>query len=1176
MLALEAIKKDAQIHGLAVDQIARVVSAEMLGAGCCQCLYRLPDNSIHEALLYRSDEPRLELVEAGKQWAFDADGDAFKLGAEAYRINLAHLFDPFMAVHTADVDPLPHQITAVYEAMLPRQPLRFVLADDPGAGKTIMAGLLIRELLLRAAAKRILIVAPGSLVEQWRVELKEKFGLNFTIYSPALDQHSASGNAFEDHPQLIARLDQLSRNDDVLEKALRGNWDLVIFDEAHKLSASWNGGDVKKTRRYEMAEALGAATRHLLLMTATPHNGKEEDFQLFLGLLDSDRFFGKFRDGVHKVDTSDLMRRMVKEDLVKFDGTPLFPERRAYTAKYQLSPAETDLYDAVSSYVREGMNRLEAVKDGKRKNTVGFALTALQRRLASSPAAIYKSLKRRLDKLLKLRDEEAGLGRRSEFASDLLQDVSMRDVDYMDWEDEATAEEYEEQAETLVSGATLARTLKELDKEIAELEWLVELAQRIVVSNEDRKWDELSRLLQESPEMRLADGSRRKILIFTEHKDTLLYLKDKIGNDLLGRPDAVVTIDGSTVRERRLEIQALFNNDPEVVVLIATDAASEGVNLQKATNLMVNYDLPWNPNRLEQRFGRIHRIGQQEICHLWNLLAANTREGDVFDRLFEKLNRVREAFGGKVFDILGTVFEERSLKDMLLEAIQYGERPEVRARLFTSIEDALDTEHIKSLIARNALNQEILDQTRVLEVRHQMEMAEARKLQPYFIKAFFFEAFKALGGEWRADREEGRHELIKVPAEIRERDRVLAGRLGEAPPVLKRYDRICFEKKYMAGAGGKQAELMHPGHPLMQAMLDLMLERHRKTLKNGAVLLDPNDMGTEPRLLFMLEHRVLDESARVEAPVDVSRELHFVTLAPDGTPTVAGPGPHLDLVSLDAADRDLVLPHLPSAWHNDQVERTALAYAAGALAQPHFERVAKRRTDWVDRTRLAVQDRLLGELKYWDHRHERLHDDYKAGKGILPNVQKAKEHVDEITSRLNRRLAELEAMRFVRNGMPSLVGAAVVVPQGLIAQLNGETPESPSLAIERARVERLAMEAVIAHEQALGHEVEDVSALKCGWDVTSRDTFGRERHIEVKGRHCDATTITVTRNEILYGLNQAEKFILAVVRVDGVTVDGPHYIREPFSQAPDWAEASRNFDLNALLARAEKRERMPT
>ena len=1165
MIKLEQITKDAQIEGLVSGQVARIAAVEMLGPDCCRCLYRLPDNTIHEVLLFRADEERLSLVQSGRQWAFDADGDAFKLAAEAYRINLAHLFDPFMAVHTANVEPLPHQITAVYESMLPKQPLRFVLADDPGAGKTIMAGLLIRELLLRADAKRILIISPGSLVEQWRVELEDKFGLRFKIYHPSLDLISASGNAFEDHPQLIARLDQLSRNDEIGEKALRGKWDLVIFDEAHKLSASWNSGDVKKTKRYELAERIGAHTRHLLLMTATPHNGKEEDFQLFLGLLDSDRFFGKFRDGVHKVDTSDLMRRMVKEDLLKFDGTPLFPERRAYTASYELSPKEADLYDAVTSYVRDGMNRLEKLRDGKRKGTMGFALTMLQRRLASSPEAIYQSLKRRLEKLRRLHDEENIKGRRSAFASELMREISLKDENYLDWEDELMGEEYDQQADALVSSATLAETLEELEIEIAELEMLVNLAKRIVASNEDRKWEQLSRILQERPEMRLPDGSRRKLIIFTEHKDTLLYLKDKIGN-LLGRPEAVVTIDGSTVREKRLEVQALFRNDPEVIVLIATDAAGEGVNLQN-TNLMVNYDLPWNPNRLEQRFGRIHRIGQTEVCHLWNLLAARTREGEVFQRLFDKLEIERKSLQGKVFDILGRVFEETSLKDLLVEAIQYGDSPEVRERLNTAIDSALDTERIKDILARNALNQVVLDQTRVLEVRQQMEMAEARKLQPHFIQSFFFEAFRELKGEWR-QREEGRFELLHVPAEIRERDRQIAGRIGETPPVLKKYDRICFEKRYMQGRGTKLAELMHPGHPLMQAMLDLMLERHRSTLKKGSILLDPSDMGTEPRMLFILEHRIQDEAARSEAPVDISRELHFVSLSTDGTPTSAGYGPHNDLEPLSAEDTTLVLPHLPSTWQNDTVEHIALGYAAGALAQPHFERVSRRRMEWVERTRAAVQERLTGELRYWDHRYERLYDDFKAGKGIWPNVQKAKEQVDEITSRLNARLAELDAMRFVRNGVPSLVGAAIVIPQGLLAQLKGGKPESQADAAARAHVERLAMEAVIAHELARGNVVEDVSALKCGWDITSREPSGIEWHIEVKGRHADATTVTVSKNEILYALNQAEKFVLAIVRVNGVSTEGPYFIRQPFTQAPDWAEASRTFEVNALLRQA--------
>jgi SNF2 family DNA or RNA helicase len=349
-----------------------------------------------------------------RPFAFDGDAAAFQLACEAKRIDLAFLFDPMMAVHTSNVEPLPHQITAVYESMLPRQPLRYVLADDPGAGKTIMAGLYIRELILRADAHRVLIVAPGSLVEQWRDELHEKFGLDFHVYSPVLEQAAPSGNAFEDFPRLICRLDQLARNEELQDKLCAPGWDLAVFDEAHKLAAHFFGSKLEKTGRFRFAEKLGAHVRHLLLMTATPHNGKEEDFQLFLSLLDSDRFYGKFRDGVHKVDASDLMRRMVKEELLKFDGTPLFPERRAYTVNYSLSGIEAALYEAVTEYVQTEMGKADQLQ-GARKGSVGFALTALQRRLASSPEAIFQSLKRRRERLeSRLREEKLGIkGRRA-------------------------------------------------------------------------------------------------------------------------------------------------------------------------------------------------------------------------------------------------------------------------------------------------------------------------------------------------------------------------------------------------------------------------------------------------------------------------------------------------------------------------------------------------------------------------------------------------------------------------------------------------------------------------------------------------------------------------------------------------------------------------------------------
>jgi SNF2 family DNA or RNA helicase len=406
MLKLEDIKKNAAISGIEPGHVVRVVTTEPVGDNALTVYFKTPDGKLLERMLFRTDEANLSLAEAGRPWAFDAPGEEFKLAAEAYRINLAHLFDPMMAVHTSNVEPLPHQITAVYESMLPRQPLRYVLADDPGAGKTIMAGLFIRELLMRADAKRVLIVAPGSLVEQWQDEMFEKFGLSFTLFSREQVEQSRSGNPFDDIDLMVARVDQLSRAEDLQEKLRLSHWDLIVVDEAHKLSASYFGNKVNKTKRFLLGELLGSITRHFLLMTATPHNGKEEDFQLFMSLLDSDRFYGKFRDGAHKVDVTDLMRRMVKEDLLKFDGSPLFPERRARTANYKLSDPEAALYAAVTDYVKEEMNRADQLQDGARKGTVGFALTALQRRLASSPEAIYQSLRRRSNKLKRRVEDE--------------------------------------------------------------------------------------------------------------------------------------------------------------------------------------------------------------------------------------------------------------------------------------------------------------------------------------------------------------------------------------------------------------------------------------------------------------------------------------------------------------------------------------------------------------------------------------------------------------------------------------------------------------------------------------------------------------------------------------------------------------------------------------------------
>ena len=403
MARLEDLRPGAFVGGLAPGGTARVVHLEWFGDQAIKVTYETPAGAVANRLVYRNEEDTLEVVEAGRVWSFDGDGARLRLVSEAWRIRLAHLFDPYLAVQAARIEPLPHQITAVYGEMLPRQPLRFLLADDPGAGKTIMAGLLIKELMIRGDVERCLIVAPGVLVEQWQDELDAKFGLPFDILTREQAEAARTGNPFGERHLLIARLDVLSRNPDMQARLTAApEWDLVVVDEAHRMAASFFGGEVKYTKRYQLGQLLGGRARHLLLMTATPHNGKEQDFQLFMALLDADRFEGRFRDGVHRADVSDLMRRLTEEELLRFDGRPLFPERRAETVKYALSGPEAALYSQVTAYVREEMNRAErfAPDDGDRRvRNVGFALTILQRRLASSPAAIHESLRRRRERL---------------------------------------------------------------------------------------------------------------------------------------------------------------------------------------------------------------------------------------------------------------------------------------------------------------------------------------------------------------------------------------------------------------------------------------------------------------------------------------------------------------------------------------------------------------------------------------------------------------------------------------------------------------------------------------------------------------------------------------------------------------------------------------------------------
>jgi superfamily II DNA or RNA helicase len=1165
-MRLEDLKVNSVVRGILPNSTVTVKHVELFG-DTLQVTYVDGEGKANTQLLFRDQESNLELVRQTRPLSFTADGHCFRLAAEAQRLSLAFLFDPLIAVNTSDVQPLPHQITAVYETMLNRQPLRFLLADDPGAGKTIMAGLLIKELIVRGDVARCLIIAPGSLVEQWQDELDQKFNLQFDILTNDGLQAARTGNWFREHHLCLCRLDKLSRNEDVQDKLIAADWDLVVVDEAHKMSATYFGSEIKYTKRFKLGRRLSEHTRQLLLLTATPHNGKEQDFHLFLSLLDGDRFEGKPRDAAHAVDANDIMRRMVKEQLVTMEGKPLFPDRFAYTIPYRLSPEEAALYKHVTDYVCEQFNRADRLDNEKRRGTVGFALTILQRRLASSPEAIFQSLRRRRERLEdRLREEK--LLRRGAAASEHLGQGPELEEEELDDLDDAPEQELENTEEQIVDQATAALTIAELEEEIRTLRSLESEAAKLKRSGNDTKWKELSGVILENPEMFDANRNRRKLVIFTEHRDTLNYLTDKLGL-LLGNPNHLVTIHGQTPRDRRRQIQEAFEQDPEVLILVATDAASEGINLHRRAHLMVNYDLPWNPNRLEQRFGRIHRIGQSERCHLWNLVAMDTREGHVFHQLLEKLAEQRKALGGAVFDVLGKIFKDRSLRELLIEAIREGDRPEVKARLDRVIDTELDVEHLRGLIEDRYLAHENLTVSRVREIRDQMDRAQARKLQPHYIGSFFEAAFKIFGGQLHK-REPRRFEIRRVPADLRLRDRVI----GTRAPVLNSYERVTFHKEGVRLDGKPPAALVAPGHPLLDATIDLVLERHRDTLRQGTVLVDATGSGIEPRILFFLEHSITD--GRKDAnknPLTISRQFQFVEITRSGQTIAAGYAPYLDYTPATPEQLAAVQPLLDEPWLNQNLEQRALGFAIQKIVPPHLEEVRVRRETYIHKVMQQVKARLTSEINYWDHRANVLKAREDAGQGRSNiNSGNARRAADELADRLQRRMAELEREKNIVARPPNILGGALIVPSGWFAEAGATNvlrETGPLYGRPDAEIERLAMEKVIQFERGQGFEPRDVSAENRGYDIESRDPkTDRLRFIEVKGRVQGATTVTVTKNEILTSLNRPDAYILAIVSVVSGVAETPAYLRQPFTQEPEFGTASVNFKLAELLEKA--------
>jgi hypothetical protein len=878
--------------------------------------------------------------------------------------------------------------------------------------------------------------------------------------------------------------------------------------------------------------------------------------------VNSDSFESRHDLGIN--DFSDLMRRLLKEELLKFDGTPLFPERRAYTVNYSLSDQEMELYNDVTNYVQQEFNRADQLSDRRRVASVGFALTILQRRLASSPEAIYQSIKRRRARLEERLTEERKNINYSHASRKLPDDIHPELYD-----DELPSEELEYEEDKIIDEATASTNRAELEAEIQSLKILEDKASQVRQSQVDKKWEELSNIIQNEKNMFTLEQLREKLIIFTEHKDTLNYLTNKI-RTLLGDPSAVVNIHGGMNMRERKRAEALFKNDKSTYILIATDAAGEGINLQRA-HLMVNYDLPWNPNRLEQRFGRIHRIGQLEVCHLWNLVASETREGMVFNMLLRKLETEKEALGGKVFDILGTInFDDRPLRDLLIEAVRYGNDPEIKKRLTQVVSETLDHSNLIKILEQNALVKDVMDENRVFKIREEMERLEAHKIQPCYVMSFFQKAIKELNGTMHK-REQERFEITHVPAILRERYRAY----GYKKPILSRYERICFEKKYQNVPDKPLAEFIGPGHPLLDTLVDAIFAQYYHTLKEGTILINENDFSSTPKVLSYVETSLVDETLNKDGTQRlVSKKVHFVAVGENGATKEDGYAPYLDYREPSEKELELIKKYIQDKdFLSSNFETLVENFTITEIIPKHLEDTKKLRLEFIEKTENAVNERLTLEVRYWDSQKVFLENAERAGHPN-PNLSSAvaKKRADDLNSRYVNRMAELKKQKNISSLPPAIVGCSLVIPQGLLDELAGslkETEDEFASYEERKKIEKIAMDAVMKIEASLGYSPKDVHTLNLGYDIESRvpeqlsSSGAVLRFIEVKGRKFDQNTITLSINEIQTALNKPEDYILAIIKIHNDKIN-IKYFKKFVQNCPDFAAASVNYTIKKL------------
>jgi superfamily II DNA or RNA helicase len=1139
-MSIETPRPGATVTGALFPEPVQVIVCTPLGASVKLVGKGLDSGRVYEPIL---DASQLAgLVVSPDQPPFDTDAAEFRLGIEALRLALAFEYDPYFSLSIARVDPLPHQLEAVYDYFIKLPRIRFLLADDPGAGKTIMAGLLLKELKIRGLVKRTLIVTPANLTFQWQRELKDKFRETFEIIRGDVLRANYGTNPWQDKNQVITSVSWVSRIDDARESLLRSQWDFIIVDEAHKMSAY---SPDKKTLAYELGEHLSGMTDHYLLMTATPHKGDPDHFCLFLRLLDADVYGDvKSLEEAMQRNSAPFYLRRTKEALVTFPEPDtglikkLFTQRNVQTISFQIDSDEWDLYDALTRYVEDQSIKAQSA-NATTGRAVGFTMAMLQRRLASSVYAARRSLERMREKREKILENPQAY-RQEQIAKKLPEDF-----------DDLPEDEQQEimaELEDVVASVDPAA----LREEILQLTRLIDQARRVEQREVESK---LSRLREVLSEQGVFKDPSMKLLLFTEHKDTLDYLVGKLTDWGL----TVTQIHGGMkigdrdMRGTRIYAEREFRESAQV--LVATEAAGEGINLEFCW-FMINYDIPWNPVRLEQRMGRIHRYRQEKDCLIFNFVASNTREGRVLQKLFERLEQIEADLDpqrtGKVFNVLGDIFPANQLEKLIREMYLRNQTEEsIKARIVQEV----DVERFRRItdstlegLAKRELN--------LSAIVGKSAEARERRLVPEVVEDFFIHAGPVVG-LFPKESPAGSHvyRIGRVPRHLWAVGDKLEPRFGK---LGHEYKQIVFDKALLTK--DPTCEWVTPGHPLFETVRQSLWEQVRDKLARGTVFYDLHSSAP-----YHLD--VFSASIRDGLGHELHRRLFVVQSSPDGELSVRQPTIFLDLAAAPKGTPTPSTDGLPALQKREQtlIEKCLTGFLADVATERKKETETIRRHIEVSLNELIHRQNLT---------LARLMEQQQAGDRsptLAGNIAQCETRIDELNARREQRLADLDRECQCTIGNIQHVGCAWVLPH----PQRRESDVAPMVRDDR--IERIAVQTVIAYEKAQGREVESVEAQNRGFDLISRrphpedpKTAVEVRFIEVKGR-AGVGEVALTTNEYKTAERLKNDYWLYVVYHCDATPE-VHAIRDParLGWKPIVTVEHYSVDARAIIAAEEK------